>query len=119
MSQNEVIQAKHFETYRWGRCVNAGVFSLHLMQNRFSLYSNFESNLIQWAKSITFRPETGPAFPQNDKNPKHTGANKIWPTLIGKNYFACFGTESYLIFGTVHGCTIISRQVLLAMFRER
>ncbi len=40
------------------------------------------------SKKESFRSETGPEFPQNDKN-------AIYPTSIGKNYFACFAAETY------------------------
>ena len=47
--------------------------------------------LHRWAqKKETFRPETGPEFPQNDKN------LKLCKKRL-KNYFACFGAESFFL----------------------
>ena len=37
-------------------------------------------------KKATFRPETGPEFPQNDKDLPH---------INRKKYFACFRAESF------------------------
>ncbi len=46
-------------------------------------------------QKVSFRPETGPEFPQNDKNTQVQ--KKIWPASIRKKYFACFGAETYFL----------------------
>ena len=53
---------------------------------------------LQCSQKVSFRPETGPEFPQNEKYPKLFGPMyfyRIWPAFIGKKYFAYFGGETY------------------------
>ena len=64
---------------------------------------------IQWSQKVSFRPETGPEFPQNDQNPKHFGITIFpdWsntPLILSlvfrffrQKYFACFGVETYFL----------------------
>ena len=51
---------------------------------------------VQWSQKVSFRPETGPEIPQNEKNPKHFGTNtmvqkKICPTSIEKIFCLLWG----------------------------
>ncbi len=51
-------------------------------------------------KKKSFRPETGPEFSRNDKNPKHFESNvHLIPTSIC--LFVCFGAESFFFLSTV------------------
>ena len=59
---------------------------------------------LQWSKKETFYPETGPEFPQIDKNQKLCKTPTIiqWgkidlPHINRKKYFACFGAESFSV----------------------
>ena len=55
---------------------------------------------LQWAKKVSFRPETGPEFPQNGKNPKFFGTN-LFLSEFSILFWTCFGAETYFFLPTV------------------
>ena len=78
---------------------------LGMKKNEKSAWKVISKNNIQCSKKETFRPRRGPEFPPYDKKsnflcvsvflPQYNGAKQIWPTSIGKKFFAGFGAESF------------------------
>ncbi len=52
------------------------LIAIYVIGKQFNHMPIFASlTLVQRAKKVSFLPETGPEFPQNDKNPKFLGTN--------------------------------------------
>ena len=84
-------------------------------------------SILQWAKKVSLRLETGPEFPQNGKNPKLIGTNLFLSEFciftILEKFWTGFGAETYF-FGHCRlffnwNCAVSEMEIRLSIYNKK